>query len=560
MLRTAIAAAALLATGAASATATGPVASFDWFSYRGSDPIDRIVKPGPDQYRNPILQGFYPDPSVLRVGKDFYLVNSTFAYFPGLPIFHSTDLVSWTQIGNAIDRPSQMNFGKIGISRGIFAPDLSYHDGTYYLAGTCVDCGGNFVMTAKNPAGPWSDPVWNKIDGIDPSLFFDTDGSAWILNNGAPPEKPRYEGHRAIWIQRIDLKTLQPFGPRTVLIDGGVHPAEKPIWTEGPHIYMHDGWYYLSTAEGGTAVNHSQTIWRSKKVDGPYVAGPNNPILTQRDLPPDRPHPITSAGHADMVTTPKGQWWATFLATRPYQGDDYNIGRETFLLPVTWKDGWPTILPPRTPIPWVHKRPDLPKAPAPALPTNGAFCYRDDFDGTKLAMQWLKIRTPHSDWSSVADGTLRLIARPDPIGGDGQPSYVGRRLQHHHAVITTKLHFMPAHIGDRAGLAILQSGTHFFTIGLTRTADGYAVQVRRRAGDKDPATGTLVASAPVPLNQGSDIELRVMPDAATIRFAYALRPGQWHMLGKAQDATILSTHVAGGFVGSTVGPFAYAAE
>ena len=193
--------AALLALPLLGAAPAAPVARFAWFDYRGEDPVDRAMKAGPNEYRNPILQGYYPDPSVVRVGDDYYLANSTFTSFPGVPIFHSRDLVNWTQIGNAIDRQGQVDFKQIGPSRGIYAPDLSFHAGTFYLAGTCVNCGGNFVMTAKNPAGPWSDPHWNMIDGIDPSIFFDDDGSAWILNNGGPAEKPLYDGHRAIWIQ-----------------------------------------------------------------------------------------------------------------------------------------------------------------------------------------------------------------------------------------------------------------------------------------------------------------------------------------------------------------------
>ena len=157
-------------------------ASFDWFDYRGND---NLPKPASGQYSNPILQGFYPDPSVVRVGNDYYLVNSTFIWFPGIPVFHSRDLVNWTQIGNAIDRSSQLNFTKLNTWQGVYAPDITFHAGKYYILNTCVPCGGNFVITAKNPAGPWSDPVWLPIDGIDTSLFWDDDGTAWVLNNGA---------------------------------------------------------------------------------------------------------------------------------------------------------------------------------------------------------------------------------------------------------------------------------------------------------------------------------------------------------------------------------------
>lgn len=188
------------AFGASAATAAVPSpAIFDWFEYRGDDPLPQA---GPGQFNNPILSGFYPDPSITRVGADYYIVTSTFSYFPGLPVWHSRDLVNWRQIGNAISRPTQLDFKKLGLSRGVFAPTIEHRNGTFYIANTCVDCGGNFVITAKNPAGPWSDPVWQpEVGGIDPSIFFDDDGRAWMLNNDAPIEKPRYEGHRAIWIQ-----------------------------------------------------------------------------------------------------------------------------------------------------------------------------------------------------------------------------------------------------------------------------------------------------------------------------------------------------------------------
>ena len=543
----------LLAILATSAAAAPPVARFAWFDYRGSDPVDATIKAGRQDYRNPILQGFHPDPAITRVDRDYYLVTSTFTYFPGLPIFHSRDLVSWTQIGNAIDRPGQLDFGRIGLSRGVFAPDISYHDGLFYIANTCVDCGGNFVMTARKAAGPWSDPHWNSIDGIDPALFFDTDGQAWILNNGPPPGTPRYDGHRAIWLQRFDTKTLLPFGERTLLVDGGVHPQEKPIWAEGPHIFRRNGYYYLMTAEGGTAENHSEVIYRSRSVTGPYTPDPSNPILTQRGLDPTRRDPITSAGHADFVTTPSGQWWSIFLATRPYQGDFYNIGRETFLLPVRWQDDWPRITAPGATIPYVHRRPDLPRAPAPAIPTNGAFHVRDDFADARLARIWLQIRAPQSRWYSLAGGSLNLQARTAALGGDAQPAYLGRRLQHRDAVTETAVSFAPQRTGDAAGLAILQDPAHFYTLTLARTGAGNAVALSRRDGETDPVDGTTIATAPY---KAASVRLRIVLSGARCAFFYAEPTGHWRLLAKDQDATLLSTKHAGGFVGATVGPFA----
>ncbi|HJO64965.1 MAG TPA: family 43 glycosylhydrolase, partial [Sphingomonas sanguinis] len=386
-------------------TAAAQTAKFDRFTYQGRS-IEQ-VKPQAGEYLNPIVSGYYPDPSVTRVGKDYYLVNSSFAHFPGLPIFHSTDLVHWTQIGNAIDRPGQLDFSGRSVSEAVFAPDISYHDGTFYIVNTCVQCRGNFVITAKDPAGPWSDPIWLPFEGIDPSLYWEGD-RAYIVNNRAPNETPRYDGHRAIWVQEYDWRAGKMVGESTQLVNGGVDLSKKPVWIEGPHIFKKDGWYYLTAAEGGTSVNHSQVVLRSKELRGPYVPFAGNPILTQRDLDPKRPHPISAAGHAELVQTQNGDWWATFLATRPYADDYYNIGRETFLLPVTWKNGWPIILDKGKTVPWTLAKPRLPASPAPKLPTSGDFGYTDEFDGTKLAMQWIGVRTPKTPFYTVANGSLTM--------------------------------------------------------------------------------------------------------------------------------------------------------
>ena len=335
---------------------------FQWFEYHGEDSVYKLNPAGPNDYYNPILAGFYPDPTIIRVGDDYYVATSSFAYFPGVPIFHSKDLVNWTQIGHILDRPSQLNVDSAGVSRGIFAPALSYHDGTFYMITTLIDRGGNFYVTAKNPAGPWSDPVWlSAIDGIDPSFFFDDDGKSYVLNNGPPVGEALYDGHRALWIQQYDFTTKRLVGSRSVLVNGGVDLAKRPIWIEAPHIFKRDGTYYLICAEGGTADQHSEVVFRSKSVTGPYVPYSGNPILTQRHLDAARPFPIETTGHADFVETPSGDWWAVFLGTRNYGKDLWNTGRETFLLPVTWVDGWPTILTGQATVPYVHARRNLPR-------------------------------------------------------------------------------------------------------------------------------------------------------------------------------------------------------
>ena len=555
MIRSALIALALMASTAHAAPNT---ATFTLFTYQGADPVDAQIKLGPGQYRNPILNGFYPDPSVTRVGKDYYLVNSTFAYFPGIPVWHSTDLVHWTQIGNAIDRPGMLDFKRLGLSRAVFAPSIDEHDGTFYILNTCVDCGGNFLITARDPKGPWSDPVWlPSVGGIDASIFFDDDGRTWILNNDEPPGPAEYQGHRAIWIQQYDPKAKVMIGPRTVLLDKGVDPSTKPIWPEGPHILKKDGFYYLTAAEGGTAEGHSQVVLRADTVLGPYKPYENNPILTQRGLPRDRPLLITSAGHGDLVDTPDGKWWATFLAVRPYGDDLYNTGRETFLLPVEWKDGWPVILENGKTIPYVAA---APKLPAPAVmppPTSGAFKAVETFTGPELPLNWMTMRIPQSRWWSVGKGALTLQARPDKLGENAQPSFWGRRQQHANASAQTTLRFTPKADGDKAGLVVIQNDDFYYFVGLVRDHGRTMMRVEQRKGPKDPTDGVVVAEKPISLVSGQAVDLRITARVGAYDFAYSLKPGAWITLKADADGTVLSTKTAGGFVGALFGVYAH---
>jgi len=292
------------------------------------------------EVQNPILSGFYPDPSIEKVGDDYYLIHSTLSYFPGLPIFHNKDLKNWSLAGHAIHRPEQMNFvGQRG-TRGLFAPAISYHKGVFYVVCTQVDRLGNFVITATNPAGPWSNPVaLPQVSDIDPSIFFDEDDKAYIIYNSEGPDNaPLYDGHRTIKIVEFDYKNLKVTSEPRILVNGGVDLSKKPVWIEGPHIFKRNGYYYLSAAEGGTSVNHSQVIFRTRSLSEPFVPWEKNPILTQRDLDPNRPNPVTSTGHADLFIGPDGNWYSVFLGVRPYEGNHYNTGRETFLLPVTWTE------------------------------------------------------------------------------------------------------------------------------------------------------------------------------------------------------------------------------
>ena len=259
---------------------------------------------------NPILKGFYPDPSICRVGKDYYIVNSSFGYFPGVPIFHSRDLAHWEQIGNILDREEQLKL-EDEISRGIFAPTLRYHKGLYYMITTNVTYGGNFIVTAKSPEGPWSDPYYlgEEAAGIDPSLFFDDDDKCYYVGTRPNSKGVKYDGDWEIWVQELDLEKMQLVGQSMAIWNGAVRDV---IWPEGPHIYKKDGYYYLLHAEGGTGPEHSISVARSKELFSWFEGCKRNPIFSHRNLGKD--YPVIYAGHGDLVDDEDGNWYMVMLA------------------------------------------------------------------------------------------------------------------------------------------------------------------------------------------------------------------------------------------------------
>ena len=520
------------------------VASFDYLEYEA---VDSDRHQTDETYSNPVIPGFHPDPSLVRVGDDFYAVTSTFSWFPGLPILHSTDLVNWRQIGNAIDRPGQVDFGGLGTNRGLFAPAITFHDGLFWIVNTCIECGNNFVITAKDPAGPWSDPKWLDFGGIDPSLYFADDGTTWIVYNDAPPGEPLYEGHRAIWMQQFDRNTMQVMPERTLLVNGGVDLSTEPVWAEGPHIYQVDGWYYLLTAEGGTADQHSQTIYRSRDLQGPYEPGPFNPILTQRDLPADRPDRVEATGHADVVKLDDGSWWGLFLATRPFAGQSTLMGRETFLLPLEWIDGWPRFLDRGEPVPMKTGRPNLP----PAEPVDYD-SWRDDFSGP-LGPKWIGLRTPGSVQDIiVGNGSLHVLSGPNAAGSLKRPAFVGRRLRHHSADFITKVTFEPTGDSDFAGLLALMDEAHFMAAGI----EGERLVVRLRTDASQDERGEVIAEQP--LSDDGPLELKLALRSGEARVLWrAAEEDSWKAIGGGIDVEPLASVHAGLFTGLVVGPYAY---
>lgn len=526
-----------------------PAARFAWFNYEGKDAV--FAEPPPSgHFQNPILAGFYPDPSITRAGDAFYMVTSSFAYFPGVPIFKSTDLVNWQSLGYVLDRPEQVNLVNAGVSRGIFAPAIRFHNGTFYMITTLVDAGGNFIVTATDPAGPWSDPIFlPEIDGIDPSMFFDDDGKVYITHNGPPPGEPLYEGHRAIWMWEYDPKAQKVVKEsQRLLVNGGVDLSKQPIWIEAPHIYKINDWYYLLCAEGGTAEDHSEVVFRAKNLTDDFVPFKQNPILTQRDLDPKRKNPIATAGHADIVQTPAGEWWAVFLATRNYDTEFFNTGRETFLLPVTWKDGWPTILPAETEIPWQPKKPQGLKPTSNAAKLTGNFIWQDDFSGSELGFEWNLLRTSsEKPYELTPGGGVTLKARATSMADSTQPAFIGRRQQHQTYSSSTRLE-LPLQQNIKAGIIAFQSEQAHYFLGVEKTSNGYRVFLESAAQSLPAETKS------VDLAEADFVDLKIVGDQASISFYF--RPAgkdDWQAVVEKLDATVLSTQKAGGFVGSYLG-------
>lgn len=505
---------------------------------------------------NPILTGFYPDPSIVKVGPDYYLVNSTFSYFPGIPVMHSKDLKNWKQVGNVIDRPEQMDFMGERLTRGLFAPAISYHKGTYYVTCTDIDHDGNFVVTAKNPAGPWSNPVkLPQVHGIDPSIYFDEEaGKAYVLyNSDAPDRKPLYAGHRTIRMYEFDPAKLTVIGEEKQLVNGGVDLSKKPVWIEGPHIMRRNGWYYLYAAEGGTSVNHSEVILRSKDVWGPYVPFEGNPILTQRELPADRKEAITSAGHAQFVDGPDGKMYCIFLAVRPYEGDYYNTGRETFIAPVTWQNDWPMIEHGEKAIAYSYPVGYKEIKQKDALPQSGNFAYTLTFDkALDPLLLFMRTHDKNSYSLSKKEG-LTLKLKPETVMDLGNPSFIGKRQQHLNSTAETELTFEPKLDNEKAGLVILQDEGHFYFLGKSKAQGKDVLQLYK----SKPKSKEMELLTEVPLDaKRGKLGLRITSQGDSYGFQYSTDSKNWTLLKDQLDGKFLSTKVSGGFIGCVYGLYA----
>lgn len=507
------------------------------------------------EIKNPLLPGFYPDPSIVRVDNDFYMVTSSFSYFPGVPVFHSKDLANWEQIGHVLDRPSQLEVNADRISGGIYAPTIRYHEGTFYVITTNTSHGGNFIVTAKKPEGPWSEPHWIEgAPGIDPSLFWDDDGKAYYT--GTFSEGDGY--HCKIWMSEIDLQNFTLVGEKKNIWAGAMAKAWYP---EAPHIYKKDGWYYLMIAEGGTAYYHSVTIARSKDIWGDYIGYDGNPIMTHRHL--GMQAEITSTGHADMVELKDGSWYMVMLASRPYGGYHNNMGRETFIAPVIWQNGWPVVCPGTGKLSWSYPAANLAEAPVSEIPE------KDDFDGEKLQYQWNFLGTPQEGIVSLSDSLLKIrtVARPmEPAEGMGAVGFVGRRQQHMKFNVQTYMTFSPEE-NQTAGLILLQNNYHSLRLEMARQNGRRILRVVKgsivkeneiifhnmRANEELPYSKEIYGE--IEWNEESVIlELRV--DMQNAMFVVSGKDGREHTLAENVDCSFMGSETAGGFVGAYIGMFA----
>lgn len=496
-------------------------------------------------YSNPILPGFYPDPSICRVDEDYYLVNSTFAYFPGVPIFHSRDLIHWEQIGNILDRPSQLPLEGSGVSEGIFAPTLRYHNGTFYMITTNVSGPtGNFIVTATDPAGPWSDPYPLESEGIDPSLFFDDDGKCYYCGTKPRREGARYFGDNEIYIQELDLDTMKLTGESYPAWHGALRHVE---WPEGPHIYKKDGWYYLMISEAGTGHYHAISIARSKSLTEPFEGYPCNPIMTHRHL--GSSYPIVNVGHPDIVETQNGEWWMVLLASRPYGGYYRNLGRETYLVPFIWENGWPVINPGKGIIEDTVEAPDLPLFFTPEIPS------KEDFNEETLPLHFMYLRNPIKENYSLTDkkGYLSIKCGRGLLSSTDAPDYVCVRQTDICFRFETAMEFQPASLNEQAGIAIFQSDN--FNYQCLAGTDGKTSVITVLKTEK----GTTETIKTLTLDSlYSSLKLRLEADGQDLSFQYSTDGKNFSIIVEHLDGRILCTDIAGGFVGNTMGVYATA--
>ena len=414
--------------------------------------------------KNPIIPGYYPDPTICRVGDDFYLACSSFEMSPGIPIFHSKDLAHWKQIGNAMTMENGFHVEKNTLVGGVMAPTLRYYDGLFYIINTNFSDKGNYIITAEDPAGPWSEPHWlTDVPGIDASIFFDNDGQAYIMGTGDVWDNGAGGKERGIWLAKYDMEHFKMAGEPVTIFNSALRVGSSP---EAPHLYHIGDYYYLIIAEGGTEHYHAVMVARSKEIFGFYEGNPANPVMTHRHM--GFTSPIINVGHADFVDLPDGSWYAVMLASRLIDKEYKNLGRETFICPVVWEREWPLFSPETGKIEWEY---DAPASLPWTIEETKKTTY--DFDTEELEPEWVCLGTPYEKFYSIQDSKLsircirqKLVDDLQPMTMDGEGKnydrYVAMLAQRQcaiHTKIACRMEFMPEN-DESAGLAIVQAMNH----------------------------------------------------------------------------------------------------
>lgn len=475
-------------------------------------------------FRNPLLPGFHPDPTICRAGKDYYLCTSTFEYFPGLPIYTSRDLQTWTLVGHALNRPEQVDFSKTRCSEGIFAPTLRFHEGVFYVITTQVGGRGNFFVTALDPAGPWSDPVWIEDEGepwFDPSLFFDGDGKVYYTRRN----------EFCIVQAEIDVATGRLLTP--------LREIARPWCTddiEGPHLYKVGGWYYLLTAEGGTGWGHCLTVARSVSPWGPFEPCPRNPILTHRHLPN---HPVRYTGHGDWFEEEEGKWGIVFLGTRHhgFGGQAFHhLGRETFYAPMRWEDGWPVI---PQPVEEMGAEPDA---------------FVDCFEGAELGPAWVARRQPDPAHFDVGDG-LRVWGGAATLNDMEPEAFRGIRLDRYAFTWTAWLRFAPQQEGEEAGLALVMANDCHLEWVKTLREGREVLMLRRQVLDLCAEEVFAWSMGQGAGSGGEELCLRIQGDARRFTLLAGASDSELTAFATA-DRRLFCTEVATGWTGLFAGVYA----
>ena len=545
-LKTLLFALILSAVSSVEAKKNTPVeAVFSYFEYVGDDDFYRENPLTDEQsFYNPILPGWFSDPAICQTPDGYFMVASTFTYFPGVPLYHSTDLVNWKLVGNILNRPSQLQHleGQNINNGGIYAATINYDKATktYYMI-TSDEAWGNFFVTTNNPFCDWSEPILlPDVNGIDPAFFFDDDGKSYIIHKENTAGQPKWNNNRALRIIRFDKKTGKTFGEDMKFCEEGVGDNERLDRDEGPHLYKINGTYYVIAAEGGTSWAHSEVVYKSKNVLGPYTRWGRNPMLTQRLLKQNRQNAVTCTGHADLVTAPDGSWWAVFLGCRPNKHGFSCLGRETFIMPVRWSaDGYPFMTQSKDTIPLVLSRADVKRK---SDVTFGNFTWRDDFTTKQLRPEWLSLWGSAQEFYRIKDG-LHLACSDRSTKDQRTPAALLRRLQHHKFTAQTALQFAPK-ANERAGLLLMRNETHQYFMAVGK--NGIELLQIGKGNDKQLAKVSI---------ETTRVELKVVCTGATYQFYYRTN-ADWQLLCDGVDAAYLSNERGGGFIGTTVGVYA----